>query len=97
NVRSATVLGIVGAGGIGMALSEALRSFDYSAASAMLLIILATVSLFDIFSQLLRKVVIDGEAQKSLVGFLAFMFSMFLLAELALANVIDLNAILKSF
>ncbi|MEQ8332684.1 phosphonate ABC transporter, permease protein PhnE [Nisaea sp.] len=43
NVRSATVLGIVGAGGIGMSLSEALRGFDYGSGAAILLIILATV------------------------------------------------------
>jgi len=29
NIRSATVVGIVGAGGIGMVFSEAMRSFDY--------------------------------------------------------------------
>ena len=96
NVRSATVLGIVGAGGIGMALSEALRSFDYSAASAMLLIIVVTVSLFDIFSQLLRKVVIDGEDHKRLVAYIVFLGTVLLIVELAVSKVIDINAILRS-
>lgn len=96
NVRSATVLGIVGAGGIGMALSESLRAFDYSAASAMLIIIMLTVSLFDIFSQLLRKVVIEGEAQKQLVSYLGFMSGIVVLIELAVAKVIDVNAILRA-
>lgn len=73
NVRSATVLGIVGAGGIGMSLSEALRGFDYASGAAILLIILITVSLFDIFSSLLRKVVIDGEEQNSFVAYLGFL------------------------
>ncbi|MCR9112425.1 MAG: phosphonate ABC transporter, permease protein PhnE [Rhodobacteraceae bacterium] len=73
NVRSATVLGIVGAGGIGMSLSEALRGFDYASGAAILLIILITVSLFDIFSSLLRKVVIDGEEQSSFVAYLGFL------------------------
>lgn len=61
NVRSAAVLGIVGAGGIGMSLSESLRGFDYSAGSAILLIILFSVSLLDILGAALRRVVIDGE------------------------------------
>ena len=43
NVRSATVLGIVGAGGI--SLSDALRGFDYAAGAAILLIILVSGSL----------------------------------------------------
>lgn len=73
NVRSATVLGIVGAGGIGMSLSESLRGFDYASGAAILLIILITVSLFDIFSSLLRKVVIDGEEQSSFVAYLGFL------------------------
>ncbi len=73
NVRSATVLGIVGAGGIGMSLSESLRGFDYASGAAILLIILITVSLFDIFSSLLRKVVIDGEEQNSFVAYLGFL------------------------
>ncbi len=60
NIRSATVLGIVGAGGIGMSLSESLRGFDYGSGAAILLIILLTVSVFDIFGTLLRRVVIDG-------------------------------------
>ena len=70
NVRSATVLGIVGAGGIGMSLSESLRGFDYGSGAAILLIILVTVSLFDIFGTLLRKVVIDGEDHRRFVVYL---------------------------
>ncbi|WP_062119042.1 phosphonate ABC transporter, permease protein PhnE [Aureimonas sp. AU40] len=58
NVRSATVLGVIGAGGIGQILFESIRGFYYPQASAMLLIIVATVSLMDILSQTLRKRVI---------------------------------------
>ncbi len=93
NVRSATVLGIVGAGGIGMALSEALRGFDFSAGAAILLIIIITVSLLDIFSQYLRKVVIDGIDHMKLIKYFAFLFVVFLLIELAVRKVIDINAI----
>lgn len=95
NVRSATVLGIVGAGGIGMSLSEALRGFDFAAGSGILLIIIVTVSLLDIFSQYLRKVVIDGEEHRKLVTYFIAMVVIIVLVEMAVAKVIDINAILR--
>ena len=55
NVRSATVLGIVGAGGIGVLLWEYIRGFYYSETAAVMLIIIVTVSLLDMLSQQLRK------------------------------------------
>ena len=54
NVRSATVLGIVGAGGIGQSLFETIRSFDYQQACTILIIIVISVSLIDILSARLR-------------------------------------------
>lgn len=58
NVRSATVLGIVGAGGIGQILWEYVRGFYYSETAAIIIIIVATVSLIDILSSRLRKLAI---------------------------------------
>lgn len=58
NVRSATVLGIVGAGGIGQPLYEMIRGFYYAETAAIMVIIVVSVSLLDIFSQRLRKLVI---------------------------------------
>lgn len=55
NVRSATVLGIVGAGGIGQILWESVRGFDYAATSAIMIIIIVSVSIIDVISQSLRK------------------------------------------
>ena len=46
---------IMGAGGIGQVLFESIRGFYYPQASAMLIIMLLTVSLIDILSQQLRK------------------------------------------
>ncbi|MEM6622312.1 MAG: phosphonate ABC transporter, permease protein PhnE [Pseudomonadota bacterium] len=89
NVRSATVLGIVGAGGIGMSLSEALRGFDYASGAAILLIILVTVSIFDIFGSLLRKVVIDGEDHTKFAVYLGALTALIVLIELVLSNVIS--------
>lgn len=57
NVRSATVLGIVGAGGIGMVLWEMVRGFYYGETAAVLIIIVVSVSVIDVVSQRLRKLV----------------------------------------
>lgn len=58
NVRSATVLGIIGAGGIGQVLFESVRAFYYPESAAILLIVVATVTLIDFISQFLRKLAI---------------------------------------
>ena len=55
NLRSATVLGIVGAGGIGVLLWESIRGFMYPEACAIILIIIISVSLLDMCSQVVRK------------------------------------------
>ena len=55
NVRSATVLGIVGAGGIGHALYENIRSFNYSETGAIIITVVASVMMIDIISAQLRK------------------------------------------
>ncbi|TVR42539.1 MAG: phosphonate ABC transporter, permease protein PhnE [Planctomycetota bacterium] len=54
NVRSATVVGIVGAGGIGQALAENIRGFDYVQTAAILGIIIITVVIIDVISAQLR-------------------------------------------
>jgi phosphonate transport system permease protein len=54
NVRSGTVIGIVGAGGIGQDLFVAIRKFYYTDVSAILLMIIATVALLDVISERIR-------------------------------------------
>lgn len=54
NVRSASVVGMVGAGGIGQLLLDAIRGFDYGRTSAMLLIIIAVVIALDFVSARIR-------------------------------------------
>jgi len=54
NVRSATVLGIVGAGGIGHSLYENIRGFNYSETAAIIIIVVATVMLIDMLSARIR-------------------------------------------
>jgi phosphonate transport system permease protein len=55
NIRTATVVGIVGAGGIGMELKGRWDLFDYSHVSTILLAIFVTVVLLEYGSQKLRK------------------------------------------
>jgi phosphonate transport system permease protein len=58
NVRSATTLGIVGAGGIGQTLYESIRSFQYGETAAQVIIVVATVMVIDMLSARLRKTLI---------------------------------------
>ncbi len=55
NARSATVLGLIGAGGIGQLLFESLQSFNFSAVSAISIVIIVAVSMIDLLSQAMRK------------------------------------------
>ncbi len=55
NARSATVLGLIGAGGIGQTLFDALNSFNYSALSAIAVVIVVAVSIIDLLSQAIRR------------------------------------------
>lgn len=55
NVRSASVVGMVGAGGIGVVLWEIIRGFQYAETCAVMLIIILTVSIIDLISARIRK------------------------------------------
>ena len=55
NARSATVLGLIGAGGIGQVLLDSLNAFAYGQTAAIILVILVAVSLIDLLSQALRS------------------------------------------
>jgi phosphonate transport system permease protein len=54
NTRSATILGIVGAGGIGLALADRIRVLAWDQASLIILMILVTVYLIDTLSNRIR-------------------------------------------
>jgi phosphonate transport system permease protein len=58
NVRSATTLGIVGAGGIGQTLYESIRSFQYGQTAAQIIIIVVTVMVLDLVSARIRKALV---------------------------------------
>ena len=54
NVRSASVVGMVGAGGIGVVLYEVIRSFQYAQTCAVLIILIVFVSVIDLLSARIR-------------------------------------------
>ncbi len=47
SIRAATILGVVGAGGVGFYLYVYLRNFEYPKAATMLLLLLAVVVVMD--------------------------------------------------
>jgi len=55
NVRSASILGIVGAGGIGLALSDRLRLNNWDEVAFIVLLILAMVGVIDTASRAIRR------------------------------------------
>ncbi|WCM95369.1 phosphonate ABC transporter, permease protein PhnE [Acidovorax sp. NCPPB 2350] len=58
NVRSASVVGMVGAGGIGVVLWEIIRGFQYAETCAVMLIIIVTVSAIDLVSARIRRLLV---------------------------------------
>lgn len=55
NVRAASVVGMVGAGGIGVVLWDIIRGFQYAQTCAVMIIIVVAVSLIDFASARIRK------------------------------------------
>jgi phosphonate transport system permease protein len=54
NIRAASVLGVVGAGGIGFELVNYIRGFEYNKATTMMLVLLVVIIFIDIVSSQLR-------------------------------------------
>jgi phosphonate transport system permease protein len=65
NVREASVLGIVGAGGIGEELYLAVRQFEYPDISAIIVLILVTVTLIDALTTKLRHRIIGADSLRA--------------------------------
>lgn len=60
NTRSATILGVVGAGGIGLHLSDRIRVNNWDEASFIIIMILVTVFIIDYLSKIVRQKFISG-------------------------------------
>lgn len=66
NTRSATILGIVGAGGIGLLLADRIRTHVWDQASVIIIMILVTVYAIDFISKKLREHLIGRVNDKAL-------------------------------
>lgn len=62
NTRSSTIIGIVGAGGIGLYLAETIRTLEWQQTSFLILLILVAVSAIDFLSGKLRFAIIGKRA-----------------------------------
>jgi phosphonate transport system permease protein len=58
NIRAASVLGLIGAGGIGYLMNTSFRTFQYQEAAAIVLVLIALVMLVDYVSARLRNLVV---------------------------------------
>ena len=58
NIRAASVLGLIGAGGIGYLMNTSFRTFQYQEAAAIVLVLIALVMLVDYLSSRLRNWVV---------------------------------------
>lgn len=63
NTRSSTIIGIVGAGGIGLYLAETIRTLEWQQVSFLILLILAAVTAIDFLSSKLRFAIIGQRAE----------------------------------
>lgn len=60
NVRAATVLGVIGAGGLGLEIVTAFHLFEYREASALIAVMLLLVSVINLISDRVRRGFLDG-------------------------------------
>jgi len=58
NIRAASVLGLIGAGGIGYLMNTSFRTLQYQEAAAIVLVLIALVMLVDYFSSRLRRLAV---------------------------------------
>jgi len=55
NIRDSTILGLIGAGGLGLLISEAVSLFQWSRLATLLIVVVALVMLFDAVSRRIRE------------------------------------------
>jgi phosphonate transport system permease protein len=65
NTRSATIIGIVGAGGIGLHLYEQIRTMEWQQVSYIIIMILVTVAIIDFLSSILRSAIAGRRPARS--------------------------------
>ena len=55
NIRDSTILGLIGAGGLGLLISEAVSLFQWGRLSTILIVVVALVTMFDALSRRIRE------------------------------------------
>jgi ABC-type phosphate/phosphonate transport system permease subunit len=55
NIRDSTILGLIGAGGLGLLISEATSLFQWGRLATILLVVIALVAAFDSLSRRIRQ------------------------------------------
>ena len=55
NIRDSTILGLIGAGGLGLLISEAVSLFQWGRLGTILIVVIALVTIFDTFSRRIRQ------------------------------------------
>jgi len=55
NIRDSTILGLIGAGGLGLLISEAVSLFQWSRLATLLIVVVALVMAFDALSRRIRQ------------------------------------------
>lgn len=65
NTRSATILGVVGAGGIGLQIAERIQINAWDQVAFVVLMVLVTVAVIDTLSRLIRRRLIEGEGRSA--------------------------------
>lgn len=64
NVRSASILGIVGAGGIGFLLADRLRAYELQEACLIIIVLIVAVYAIDYLSKVLREQIIGDHRRR---------------------------------
>lgn len=68
NLRNSTMVGIVGAGGIGGTLFSAFQRFDYDFVCTILLTIISIIMLGEVLARIIRAVLLDNVSLGELLG-----------------------------
>jgi ABC-type phosphate/phosphonate transport system permease subunit len=55
NIRDSTILGLIGAGGLGLLISEAVSLFQWSRLATLLMVVVALVFVLDALSRRIRQ------------------------------------------
>ena len=66
NTRSATVLGVVGAGGIGLQIAERIKVRHWDEVAFIILLMIATVAVIDLISSRIRHALIGRRPEAAL-------------------------------